>query len=179
MKKPYFHKDIQDFLFLLFKYKVKYIIVGGEAVIYYGHARLTGDIDIFYGINNSNINKLFNALSEFWEEDIPGLKDKKELGVKGMVIQFGLPPNRIDLINLIGGVSFDEAWKNKIFDVINLNEKKVKIYYIGLNDLIKNKRAVKRNKDEEDLKFLIEAKKKNRKIHNNGVGKNGDADDTD
>jgi predicted nucleotidyltransferase len=47
MSKIFFSSDIVEFLFLLHKHKVKYVIVGGEAVIYYGHARLTGDIDIF------------------------------------------------------------------------------------------------------------------------------------
>lgn len=48
MKNFSFLKDIEDFLTLLFKHQVKYLIVGGEAVIYYGYAKLTGDIGIFY-----------------------------------------------------------------------------------------------------------------------------------
>jgi hypothetical protein len=46
MKNSHFSRDIQEFLFLLAKYKVQYLIVDGEAVIYYGFARLTGDIAI-------------------------------------------------------------------------------------------------------------------------------------
>ena len=44
----YFSNDIREFLFLLTKYSVKYVILGGEAVIYYGYARVTEDIDIFF-----------------------------------------------------------------------------------------------------------------------------------
>lgn len=47
MKVSHFSKDVREFLMLLAKYQVKYLIVGGEAVIYYGYARLTGDIDFF------------------------------------------------------------------------------------------------------------------------------------
>jgi len=65
MSKTFFSSDIVEFLFLLNKHKVKYIIVGGEAVIYYGHARLTGDIDIFYDRGKENCIRLFEALSEF------------------------------------------------------------------------------------------------------------------
>ena len=43
----HFSPDIQDFIRLLYTYGVKYLIIGGEAVIYYGYARLTGDIDFF------------------------------------------------------------------------------------------------------------------------------------
>lgn len=50
MKNFSFLKDTEDFLVLLFKHQVKYLIVGGEAVIYYGYARLTGDIGIFMKI---------------------------------------------------------------------------------------------------------------------------------
>jgi len=55
MTNPNFSKNIKEFLFLLHNHKVKYLIVGGEAVIYYGHARLTGDIDIFYDSSKRNI----------------------------------------------------------------------------------------------------------------------------
>lgn len=62
MHKSEFSKDINFFLYLLFKYKIRYLIVGGRAVIYYGYARLTGDIDIFYDICNENVESLYNAL---------------------------------------------------------------------------------------------------------------------
>jgi len=62
MNKIYFSPDVSEFLFLLFKNKVRYLIVGGEAVIYYGHARLTGDIDIFYDREKKNIRKLYRIL---------------------------------------------------------------------------------------------------------------------
>jgi len=34
------------------------------------------------------------------------LKSKDELKKKGIIVQFGLPPNRIDLLNSIDGVGF-------------------------------------------------------------------------
>ena len=46
-----FSHDIVEFLQYLYKYQVDYLVVGGVAVIFYGHARLTGDIDIFYKEN--------------------------------------------------------------------------------------------------------------------------------
>jgi hypothetical protein len=68
MKELYFSKDILDFLYLLYKHQVKYLIVGGEAVIFYGHARLTGDIDFYYDRSTENVNKLFKALNKFWNK---------------------------------------------------------------------------------------------------------------
>jgi Nucleotidyltransferase of unknown function (DUF6036) len=154
MSPVFFSKDIVDFLFLLSKYDVKYVIVGGEAVIYYGHARLTGDIDIFYELSKENAQKLFQMLNNFWDNDIPGVKKVEELMNSGEVFQFGVPPNRIDLLNLIENVEFEEAWNNRKEDTITLSDNDVKIYYIGLRELIKNKESLNRYRDKDDLIFL-------------------------
>jgi len=154
MKEQYFSPDVSEFLYLLSKHKVKYLIVGGEAVIYYGHARLTGDIDLYYDINKENIIKLYTALKDFWNGSIPGSINENELIKDGMIFQFGVPPNRIDLINKIEDGNFGEAWKNRKSVLISYSGKRFKIHYIGLNDLIKNKAAVSRNRDKDDLKFL-------------------------
>ncbi|MCJ7812709.1 hypothetical protein MUP95_05230, partial [bacterium] len=74
-----FSPDIQEFIRLLSKYTVEYVIVGGEAVIYYGYGRLTGDIDFFYPANRNNVKKLYQTLDAFWEGDIPGLQNADEL----------------------------------------------------------------------------------------------------
>ncbi len=156
----YFSPDVSEFLFLLFKNKVRYLIVGGEAVIYYGHARLTGDIDIFYEKESRNIHKLYTTLQEFWNSNIPGINSKDELMKEGMVFQFGVPPNRIDLINKIEKVNFDAAWKNRK-DVSLIHKRKTfKLHYIGLSQLIKNKKAVNRFRDKDDLEFLESIKSK-------------------
>jgi hypothetical protein len=160
MTAAFFSKDIIEFLFLLYKHKVKYLIVGGEAVIYYGHARLTGDIDIFYNREKENCIKLYKALFEFWDKDIPGIKKEEELRRRGEIFQFGVPPNRIDLINEIEKVDFNSAFHNHVVEKIKYRQRKINIYYIGLSDLIKNKKAVNRFKDKEDLKFLNKLKNK-------------------
>jgi hypothetical protein len=64
------------------------------------------------------------------------------------------------LLNTISGVTFDEAWKDRISESLLIQEQKIAIRYIGLAALIKNKKAVGRPKDLEDLKYLREAAKK-------------------
>ena len=102
-------------------------MVGGEAVIYYGYARLTGDIDLFYGNTEENVQRLFTVLSQFWDNDIPGGINTQVLKQKGMVFQFGVPPNRIDLLNSIDGVAFEPAWNKKVIETIILNLKKYQV----------------------------------------------------
>ncbi|MGO9482328.1 MAG: nucleotidyltransferase [Candidatus Kryptoniota bacterium] len=152
--RSYFSEDISEFLLLLSIRNVEYVIVGGEAVIYYGHARLTGDIDIFYKRSSENVNQLYAALNEFWGNSIPGVENKDELMQEGIILQFGVPPNRIDLINDIEGVGFDRAWSDRLDAKFPHRGKEVTIHYIGLAELIKNKKAIGRPKDMDDLEFL-------------------------
>ncbi len=156
MMPAHFPPDAQDMLSALAKHHVRYLIVGAEAVIFHGFARLTGDIDIFFEPCEPNRARLFEALKEFWKGQVPGIKSTADLGKAGTVIQFGLPPNRIDLINEISGVAFPEAWKGRTGQVHVIKGKKIRVPFIGLSDLIRNKEACGRPKDLEDLKYLRE-----------------------
>lgn len=149
-----FSHDCIEFILALNSHKVKWVIVGGEAVIYYGHIRLTGAVDFFYSYEPDNVTRLWNALNDFWDKNIPGNLTENDLADVGNIIQFGVPPNRIDLMNQIDGVEFDEAWENKVVEIIHTDKKKIKVNYIGLNQLIKNKSVSNRLKDQEDLKYL-------------------------
>lgn len=160
MQTDYFSPDIQEFFILLDKYGVKYLIVGGEAVIYYGHASLTGDVDIFYDSSKKNVQNLYQALQEFWGGNIPGVEDISELTKPGMIFMFGVPPNRIDLLNNITNVTFQQAWPSRKTDHMLIENKNVPIYFIGLDELIKNKESLGRPRDLEDLKYLKKMKEK-------------------
>jgi predicted nucleotidyltransferase len=144
VKASHFSRDIQEILTLLAKHQVKYLIVGGEAVIYYGHVRLTGDVDLFYEASPANAAKLYEALDEFWQGDIPGVDSSEELLEPGIILQFGAPPNRLDLLNTIDAVSFQEAWPNKTTVSVQIEDSTIPVYFIGLNDLIRNKEALGR-----------------------------------
>lgn len=160
MQADYFSSDTQEFLMLLHKYEVKYLIIGGEAVIYYGYARLTGDVDFFYEISEENVQKLYQALEEFWGGNIPGIENVSELSEPGLIFLFGVPPNRIDLINNIKNVTFQQAWPARKTEFMTINKNNIPLYFIGLDDLIKNKETLDRPKDLEDLKYLKKIKEK-------------------
>jgi len=155
-------QDVQDLLSLFFKFRVRYLIVGAEAVICHGFARLTGDVDIFFELTSQNCQALFSALQEFWDGPVPGIGSPIDLASKGTIIQFGYPPDRIDLINTISGVDFTEAWKGRSPQTFLMRKQSVPVHYIGLTALIKNKEAGGRPKDLEDFKYLREAVKKTR-----------------
>lgn len=147
-------KDYEDLLRLLNKYKVKYCIVGAFAVAFYTKPRYTKDIDILIEPSAENAHKIINALKEFGFSNIGLTED--DFTEKGKIIQLGYEPVRVDLITSIKGISFEDVWKNKKTGKYG----KEKVYFIGLNELIKNKRIVNREQDRIDLKLL-------RKVKNN------------
>lgn len=150
----HFSEDLQELFLLLAKHEVRYLIVGGEAVIYYGHARLTGDLDVFYEFTPENCSALFTALEEFWAGCIPGFTDPRDFQ-EGLIVQFGVPPNRLDLLNKISGVTFEEAWPGRL--EVQLRSSGTKLNYIGKDALLKNKAASGRPKDLQDIVFLLQS----------------------
>jgi hypothetical protein len=101
---------------------------------------------------------LFAALVEFWGGEVPGVSGARELLEPGMILQFGVPPNRIDLLNRIDGVSFEECWGGRRQLELPLCGRRFYVNYIGLQQLIKNKEAPGRDKDLDDLRFLRRAR---------------------
>jgi hypothetical protein len=146
--------DIQIFVRLLHKHAVRYLLVGGEAVIHHGYPRLTGDIDFFYERTPVNAHRLFSALREFWEGDVPAVGAAEELLEPDVVIQFGRPPNRIDLISTLGTVSFRDAWRRRVHHTLRAGRHRVPLPIIGLEDLLQSKRDAGRHKDLEDIEEL-------------------------
>ncbi len=163
IKSASFSDDILHFLRLLAQHRVRYLIVGGEAVIFHGYPRVTGDVDFFYENTAANAGRLFAALLEFWEGRIPGISSAEELREAGVIIQFGRPPNRIDLMNQIDGVSFRTAWPTRLETALESAFGRVPIRYVDLPPLLINKKATGRAKDLDDVRFLEAAAARRRR----------------
>jgi hypothetical protein len=153
-----FSADTLEFIRLLAKHSVRYVIVGGQAVIFHGYARFTGDVDFFYSNDPSNAESLFRALLEFWDGNIPGISSAADLQEPNTVTQFGRPPNRIDLLTSIDGVTFDEAWATREIVVIQDQDhfRTIESALLSLPTLIQNKKASARPKDLDDLSHLAD-----------------------
>lgn len=142
-------KDFAEFIILLQKHKVDYLIVGGYAVGIHSQARMTQDMDFWIKPTNENAEKLIRALDEFGTPDIN--VTISDLINPDVVIHFGIPPLRVDILSSIDGVDFEEAFKQKfVHDLGNVKS----VNFISYNDLIKNKKASKRKKDNYDLQWL-------------------------
>ncbi len=148
------NENFVDFINLLNKHKVKYVLVGGWAVIFEGYSRNTGDMDILVERELKNANKILTVIKEFMGSTI-GFEKEDFLNEEN-VIMMGRPPFRIDILTDISGVSFKEAYESsKIYE-----DEELKIRCIHINELIKNKKATGRLKDLGDVDMLEKILKK-------------------
>ena len=143
--------DFKEFLKLLNKHQVEYLLVGGYAVGYYGYPRATANMDIWIAVNSSNAKKIINVLNEF------GF-DSSELTFdlfleENKIIRMGVPPVRLEIITSISGVDFDLCYQQKNLGKVD----GVEVNIIDLDNLRKNKKASGRYKDMNDLENLPES----------------------
>jgi len=141
-------QDFKEFIGLLNSHDVHYLVVGGHAVAYHGHPRTTGDIDFFVDLSQENAQKLETVLSDFGFAGL-GLTASDFLEPDS-IVQLGFPPHRIDLITSLTGVTFVEAWKNRI----SVNVDGISMLFVGKSDLMANKAATGRPKDLADFDAL-------------------------
>ncbi len=144
------HPDFEELLRLLEEHDVEYMIVGGYAVAYHGYPRFTKDIDVFFRMTPRNATRLQRALVAFGfrEEDLP----LDVFTTRRNVLTFGVVPTRVDLINDIDGVTYEEARRN----VVRGRYGSVEVTFIGFDDLVRNKRATPRARDKGDVEELTQ-----------------------
>ena len=140
--------DIKDFIDLLNKHEIEYLLVGGYAVIYYKVQRYTRDIDFFIRPVKPNAEKMLLVMQEFGMGSL-GLTADDFLD--DLIIQIGFEPNRIDILKSVSGLEFIECYKNREIAVL---EDGTQLNIISKDDLIKSKLAAGRDKDKYDISEL-------------------------
>lgn len=142
--------NFREFIELLNSEKVRYLLLGGYAVNYYGHHRFTADIDFWIAIDAENSRRVSAALQR---HGFAAHAVRPEQFIEpGKVHMFGVKPVRVDLLTGPSGVDFDDCYSRRIIDVID----GVEVSIINLADLRRNKLASGRDKDAADLKKLPE-----------------------
>lgn len=146
-------KNYLDLLRLLNEHEVRYLIIGGYAVVHYSEPRYTKDLDIWIDPSLLNAKRVLSALREFGAP-IDNLTIK-DLSTPGLIYIFGVPPLRVDLLNRPKGATFSQSWKSR--EKLKLGA--VGANFIGLDNLIKLKKAAGRPQDLADLEKLKSEKK--------------------
>ena len=146
--------DFRDFLKLLNRRRVRYLIVGGYAVGYHGYPRATGDLDIFIAISPRNAAAMVAVFKEFGF--VTADLTPRLFASRGSVARLGRPPLRIEIINEIDGVRFEDCYARRQTTKLD----GIRVSFIDYADLLKNKAAAGRPKDIADLAYLKKPKKR-------------------
>ncbi len=145
-------KDFKEFLASLISKKAKFLIVGGFAYSIYAEPRYTKDLDLFIERSEENADKVLAAVHDFLGDSL-GLK-KSDLLTPKTFVQLGFPPLRIDLTTHCDGIVFKEAWENRVAGKYG----DIDVFFLSLDDLIRNKTATGRDQDLVDVKYLKKVK---------------------
>jgi hypothetical protein len=141
-------KDLREFIHLLNREAVEYLIVGAWAVGFHARPRYTGDVDVFVRRDEANAAKLMRVIEAFGFGDT-GIA-REDFLKSDFVVQLGVEPNRIDLLTGISGVEFAQAWEHRVIGRLSGLE----VNFISRELLLQNKRAASRDKDWGDVGLL-------------------------
>ena len=142
------NSDFSDLLNLFNASNVKYLVVGGYALIQYAEPRYTKDLDLWISADKDNAAAVYKALKEFGAP-LAGLTEA-DFTEEGYFYQMGRPPMRVDILMGIPGVEFEEAWRNR--EEVDFEDLTVK--FISREDLIAAKKASGRPQDLIDAELL-------------------------
>ena len=140
--------DELDLIRCLNRHQVRALIVGAHAIAFHGKPRFTEDFDVLVEPSPENAKRVRAALEDFGFGTLSITVD--DLSTPGQIVQLGFPPNRIDIITRIDGVTFEEAWNSRVKGTFGGEP----VAFIGKSELIRNKKAVGRPKDLIDLELL-------------------------
>jgi hypothetical protein len=136
--------DFEDFLDLLERHDVRYLIIGGLAFVYHAKPRFTKDIDVWLGPEPENLVRANAALADFGSPHLLNLSDEKE------ILQLGVAPNRIDLLREAAPLAFDDAWRRRVDGTYG----RARARWIAIEDLLAIKERIDHPRHREDARVL-------------------------
>lgn len=141
-------KDFRDFIALLNRHEVRYLVVGGFAYSYHAEPRYTRDIDILIQPSQNNAGNLLKALEAFGFSNLE--LTKEDFLESGQVIQLSVAPVRIDILTSAQGIEFANLWPNRVTGCYG----DIEVFFISKSDLIRMKRQSGRKQDLADIEKL-------------------------
>jgi len=140
--------DFKDLFAALNAEGAEYLLVGGYAMAVHDAPRFTKDLDVWVNSSASNPSRVQAALRRFGAS--LGELTMEDLATPGIVFQIGVQPNRIDLLTAVDGVTFEEAWPDRLESTYGAEP----VHVIGRRHLAQNKRSTGRAQDQLDADLL-------------------------
>jgi len=152
-------RDYEEFIAALGAQRVRYLLIGAHAVALHARPRATKDLDVLLDPAPANLRRTLVALKAFFGGADLGYS-VEDLADPNGIIQLGLAPVRIDLTSAIPGCpDFGAAWKRRVDAPFGTAD----AHYLGLEDLIRAKRATDRLQDRADVRVLERARRRRRR----------------
>lgn len=139
--------DFVDLLRAFVAADVRFLIVGAYALAVHGRPRATGDLDIWIDATPENAPRM-GALAAFGAP-VAEIREA-DLARPGVVYQIGVPPGRIDILTELTGLTFAQAWPDRIRRPFG----EVEVDFIDRASFLRNKRATGRLKDLSDIEGM-------------------------
>lgn len=148
-------KDVNNFLSLANKHKVKMLMVGGGAVNFHGYQRHSADVDFWIETTNDNFKKLLKVFNEMGYE-LDDFPEEVKNQFQNISVKFSPDDYNIELITRFSlSRSFEEAYDSS--EIVNINNNRFgKINVLSISDLIESKIKSGRPKDLLDVQQLKE-----------------------
>lgn len=139
--------DFAEFIRILRRHRVRFLVMGGYAMAHHGLVRATNDVDVLVATDEINRTRIRAATLAF-----VGVEPRESAlrPPRGM-FRIGPPAAHVDVRTKIDGIAdFERAWerrsKGEFFGV--------PVGYLSLADMLRTKRAAKRPKDAGDVAWL-------------------------
>jgi hypothetical protein len=146
------NSDFTDLLKLFNDNNVRYLVIGGYAIIQYAEPRFTKDLDLWISTDTNNAAAVYKALKIFGAP-LTGLKEG-DFSEEGYFYQMGVPPVRVDILMGIPGGDFEKSWRTKN----DVDFEGLAVHFISRQDLIESKLASGRPQDLIDADLLSQVK---------------------
>jgi predicted nucleotidyltransferase len=147
MSELFLDESEKEFLRILARRKVQYVLIGGHAVNYHGHERHIGDLDIVIEATEENARRFLSVL-----------RDLRMAGERLTVANLTQPKKKthiplynIDVLTSVDGIPFPELYAGRMaIEFGDLN-----ISMISKEYLLRMKRESSRAEDQQDYNALI------------------------
>lgn len=123
-------------------------MIGAWAMAHHGRPRYTGDLDVLVSPTTDNAIRLLKALKAFGAPTAN--LAARDFETMGTTITLGVPPRRIDILNWLSGLTWEDANADAEPGSMGV----VNVRFLSLRALRQNKAAAGRERDEEDLRAI-------------------------
>jgi hypothetical protein len=140
--------DFDEFIASLVAHYVEFVIVGAYALALHGAPRFTGDLDVFVRPTLENGSRVLEAVNAFGFPT--GHLQPQDIIAADRVLEMGVEPVQIHVMSAISGVSWDEAWGDRVAAPCGRQV----VPFLSRDMFLRNKRAAGRPKDLADIDAL-------------------------